>query len=126
MPSWARMLMQKMDGVTNKVDGMTEKVERAVAEAAEAKEEAKQVSQVVKGLEENVVTKRELPELVKGFLKEEQTTAASAHSVADPEPVIFGGLKGAGTVEEAEQWVNKMLNVAGLPCVINPYIKSDT
>eukprot|EP00959_Pyramimonas_sp_CCMP1952_P458721 9477094-Pyramimonas_sp.AAC.2 len=125
MPSWARMLMNKMDGVQSTVDGMTGKVERAVAEAAEAKTEAKQASLAVKGLEESMVTKQELPELVKGILQEGPTIAGGVHVAGDPEPVIFGGLKGAGAVEEAEQWVNHMLNTAGLPRIINPYIKSE-
>eukprot|EP00959_Pyramimonas_sp_CCMP1952_P193429 4045189-Pyramimonas_sp.AAC.1 len=75
MPSWARMLMDKMDGVKSTVDGMTDKVDRAVAEAAEAKTEAKQASLAIKDLEENMVTKQELPELVKGLLQEGPTIA---------------------------------------------------
>ncbi|CAK0836423.1 unnamed protein product [Prorocentrum cordatum] len=95
MPSWARRLMDKMDGVKSTVDGMTDDVDRA----------AKQASLAVKELEENMVTKQELPELVKGLLQEGPTIAGGVQVAGDPEPVIFGGLKGAGAVEEAEKWV---------------------
>ena len=43
----------------------------------------------------------------------------------DPEPVLFGGLSGAGSVQEAEEWINKHLMTAGLPPIINPFIKSE-
>ena len=79
------------------------------------------VKEEVATIREQMVTKEALPHIMKELINADVINTGAM----DLTPVIFGGLEGATSVEEAETWLNKILSDSQLPKLINPYIKSD-
>ena len=100
--------------------GIAKQAKAAADTAVQTAEDAK--AEVVH-MKESMVTKAELPQMMKQIMQGEMTDTMPGP--CEPPSMIFGGLSGATSVAEAEEWLNNILVTAGLPRIINPYIKSD-
>ena len=134
-------LLQKMDGVESKIDNINTNVKDAMKIATETKDAVKLVDKKVDLFQNEINTIKREMEASKSHIESwkdhlESTAGNKINEIeaeikmmnmssADPMTVVFGGLKGASALEEAETWVNKVFKDAGLPPIMNPYIKSD-
>jgi hypothetical protein len=130
MASMMKKMMTMMQGLQNDMKDVKKDLGQATHLALDAKkvaDKAMQVSEMMKddmaNIKKNMITKQEIPAMVKDIMKREAPETVSG--VSDPVSVIFGGFEGANSVVEAAEWVNDKLTSAGLPPIINAYVKSD-